>query len=168
MYADEGIGVHFVKFIEANYSFSSNEHEITFIDGGTMANLLIPMISEFNYLVVVDCIDADDSSVGDVYFFDFEAMPKSVCWSGSAHEVEMLETLQMMDLVGDRPPTKILGVVPKRVEPMKFALSDEILNSVPLMQKTLLGELENLGFSYKKTANRTINDIISDWKKELF
>ena len=168
MYADEGIGVHFVRFIEKNYSFSSSAQELSFVDGGTMANLLIPIMAEFDYLIVVDCLDADDAHLGDVYFFDFEAMPKSVSWSGSAHEIEMLETLQMMDLAGDRPTTKILGVVPKRIEPMKFELSYEVLNSVPLMEKTLLGELANLGFSCQKIANETINDVIRDWERDLF
>ena len=168
MYADEGIGVHFTRMIERNFTFKSKEHTLNFVDGGTMAAFLIPIIAEYDYLIVVDCLDADDSKVGDVYFFDFEAMPKSISWSGSAHEVEMLETLQLMDLAGDRPTTKIIGVIPKRIEPMSFALSSEIQKAVPTMEKALLAELERLGFDYERVSNLKITDISEDWKKEQF
>lgn len=168
MFADEGVGVHFINFIKNNFSFTSSIHSIDFIDGGTMANLLIPIIAEYDFVVIVDCIDADDSEIGDVYYFDFEAMPKSISWSGSAHEIEMLQTLQMMDLTGDRPITKILAVVPKRIKPTSFSLSDEIKKSLPIMQKSLFDELSNLGFSIKQTKNLSIEEIINLWQKEQF
>lgn len=168
MYADEGIGVHFINFISKNYSFASDTNTIEFLDGGTMAAHLIPIIAEFDYLILVDCIDADDANIGDVYFFDYEDMPKSVNWSGSAHEVEMLETLQMMDLVGDRPQTKIIGIIPKRIKPMEFSISQNCKNSLPLMEKILLKELKNLNFSYQKTNDYSIEDIIKIWEKEQF
>nr|MBP3725306.1 HyaD/HybD family hydrogenase maturation endopeptidase [Campylobacter sp.] len=168
MFADEGVGVHFINFIKNNFSFTSSIHSIDFIDGGTMANLLIPIIAEYDFVVIVDCIDADDSEIGDVYYFDFEAMPKSISWSGSAHEIEMLQTLQMMDLTGDRPITKILAVVPKRIKPTSFSLSDEIKKSLPIMQKSLFDELSNLGFAIQQTKNLSIEEIINLWQKEQF
>lgn len=168
MFADEGVGVHFINFIKNNFSFTSDFHNIDFIDGGTMANLLIPIIAEYDFVIIIDCIDADDSEIGDVYYFDFEAMPKSISWSGSAHEIEMLQTLQMMDLTGDRPITKILAVVPKRIKPTSFSLSDEIKKSLPIMQKTLFDELLNLGFTIQQTKNLSIEEIINLWQKEQF
>ena len=68
-------------------------------------------MAEFDEILLVDCIDADGAKGGEVYFFDYDAMPKQISWSGSAHEVEMLQTLQMMDLCGDLPHVKILAVV---------------------------------------------------------
>ena len=168
MFADEGVGVHFINFIKNNFCFTSDFHNIDFIDGGTMANLLIPIIAEYDFVIIIDCIDADDSEIGDVYYFDFEAMPKSISWSGSAHEIEMLQTLQMMDLTGDRPITKILAVVPKRIKPTSFSLSDEIKKSLPIMQKTLFDELSNLGFTIQQTKNLSIEEIINLWQKEQF
>ncbi|MDY6134243.1 HyaD/HybD family hydrogenase maturation endopeptidase [Campylobacter lanienae] len=168
MFADEGVGVHFVKMIENNFKFTSDEHSLKFIDGGTLANYLTPIMADSDYLIVVDCIDADDGQIGDVYFFDFEDMPTSIKWSGSAHEIEMLQTIEMMDLVGDRPKTKIIGVVPKRVEPMSFELSSEVLNSSDLMSKIILKELKSLGFEYSKIDDKNLQDIANEWKKEQF
>ena len=71
MFADEGIGVHFVNLMAKNYKFTSSKNELTLMDGGTLALALTHIISEFDYLIVVDCISANGASVGDVYFFDF-------------------------------------------------------------------------------------------------
>ena len=163
LYSDEGIGVHFVKLLEKNYQFISNEHEITFMDGGTLANFLMFIMAKYDHIFLVDCIEADDGKVGDVYFFSYDDMPKMIKWSGSAHEVEMLQTLQMMELAGDLPPTKILGVIPKRVEPLAFTISDELKNSVKVMEKTSLNYFKSLGFEVKKINDLTIQDIANEF-----
>ncbi|ANE35983.1 [NiFe] hydrogenase maturation protease HydD [Campylobacter iguaniorum] len=168
MFADEGVGVHFTKMIEKNFKFKSKEHTLDFVDGGTLANVLSPIIASYDYAIIVDCIDADGSNIGEVYFFDFDDMPRSINWSGSAHEIEMLQTLEMMDLVGDRPQTKILGIIPKRITPMSFELSSEVKNGTTVMQKTLLKHLGELGFEYEKIDDIDIQSIANEWKKEQF
>ncbi|MGG7073251.1 HyaD/HybD family hydrogenase maturation endopeptidase [Campylobacter sp. 9BO] len=159
MYSDEGVGVHFVKMIEKNFSFLSSEHELEFVDGGTLAMALTPIISSYDSVVIVDCLSCDDGKAGDVFFFDFKKIPLSVRWDGSAHEIEMLQTLELMNMAGDLPEVKILGVVPNRIEPMSFKLSDDIAKASLVMQKSLLKHLETLGFSCKKKANLSILDI---------
>ena len=140
--------------------------ELKFIDGGTLAIALTPIIAWADVLIVADCISADGAETGDVYFFGYEQMPPAVSWNGSAHEVEMLETLRLMELAGDLPQTKILGIVPKRIEPMSFELSAEAREGVNLMEKTLLSELSRLGFSYEKIANFSAPDIALEFSKK--
>jgi len=165
MFSDEGIGVHFAKMLQRNYTFKSSEHSIEFIDGGTLANLLMYIMVEFDKILLIDCIDADDGKIGDVYFFDYEVMPKAINWSGSAHEIEMLQTLQMLDLSDDRPQTHILGVVPKRIEPMSLKLSDEMQKAVAVMEKQALKFIADLGFSYEKIADFSVQDIADEFEK---
>ena len=140
--------------------------ELKFIDGGTLAMALTPVIAWADVLIVVDCISAEGGETGDVYFFGYEQMPPAVSWNGSAHEVEMLETLRLMELAGDLPRTKILGIVPKRIEPMSFEISAQAQEGVNLMEKTLLNELSRLGFSYEKIANFSVCDIALEFSKK--
>ncbi|MCR4941359.1 MAG: HyaD/HybD family hydrogenase maturation endopeptidase [Campylobacter sp.] len=167
MFGDEGVGVHFVNMLRQNYSFSHESDELDFVDGGTLAMTLSPIITSADKVVVVDCISADDAVAGDAFFFDYDAIPPKLSWSGSAHEVEMLETLQFIELSGDLPPTKILAIIPTRIEPMCFSLSDEVKNGVKLLEKTLLDYLSNLGFSYQKISNFSIQDIANDFAKGM-
>ena len=140
--------------------------ELKFIDGGTLAMALTPVIAWADVLIVADCISAEGGETGDVYFFGYEQMPRAVSWNGSAHEVEMLETLRLMELAGDLPRTKILGIVPKRIEPMSFELSVQAQEGANLMEKTLLNELLRLGFCYKKIANFSVCDIALEFSKK--
>ena len=126
MFADEGLGVHLCKQLEKNYKFYHSSHTLDFVDGGTLALQLSYIIAKYDVLIVLDCIEADDSKTGEVFFFPYDAMPQKINWSGSAHEVEMLQTLQYMELMGDLPKTHILACIPKRIEEMSFELSNEI------------------------------------------
>lgn len=144
---------------------SNSSDQIRFIDGGTLASFLMPTMAEFDEILLVDCIDADGAKSGEVYFFDYDAMPKQISWSGSAHEVEMLQTLQMMDLCGDLPHVKILAVVPQRIEEASFKLSSAILKSSKTMEKTALQYLSDLGFAHEKIADLSAQDIADRFAK---
>ena len=153
--------------ITENSAASSNSaDQIRFIDGGTLASFLTPTMAEFDEILLVDCIDAEGAKGGEVYFFDYDAIPKQISWSGSAHEVEMLQTLQMMDLCGDLPHVKILAVVPRRIEEASFKLSTVILESSKIMEKTALKYLSDLGFAHEKIADLSAQDIADRFAKK--
>ena len=159
LFGDEGIGVHFVNYLKEKYRFES-DHQLDFVDGGTLAQRLIPIIVEYDRLIIIDTINAPGVKAGEVYFFDFEVVPDTVDWQGSAHEVEMLQTLTMMDLAGDRPPTMIMGVVPTVIEATEFSLSEGVADAVPLMEQTLLTHLKTLGVTATKQCEVDIRTIL--------
>lgn len=161
LFGDEGVGVHFINYIGQKYRFEGNHH-FNIVDGGTLAQRLIPIIVEYDQVIIVDTINAPGVKAGELYFFDFEAIPGNVDWQGSAHEVEMLQTLNMMDLAGDRPPTMIMGVVPTVIEAIEFSLSEGVADAVPLMEKTLLNYLKTLGVESIKRDDVTMNSVISN------
>ena len=159
MFSDEGVGVHLCRLVEQKYKFSSHEHTINFVDGGTLAERLIPIIVEYDYLIVLDCVDASDGKIGDVYFFDFENVPNTISWQGSAHEIEMFQTLKMMDMVGDRPLTKIVGIIPEVVSDTTLKMTASVLKGSIVMEKTLLKHLEEIGFTYEQIADLDIQTV---------
>lgn len=161
LFQDEGIGAHFVHYLDEKYEFISKDCSVSIIDGGTLAQRLIPEIIKYDEVIVVDCIDADNSTAGDVYFFDYRNTPSYINWQGSAHEVEMLQTLNMIDMNKDLPTTNVLGVIPKRVaDDTTFDLSDEIINAVNTMEKVILNYLEKLNIEVKIVDKKVkIEDI---------
>jgi hydrogenase maturation protease len=154
MFSDEGVGVHLCHLLEEKYKYASTRNSLDFVDGGTLAERLIPIIAQYDQLIIFDCVDANDGKIGDVYFFDFENIPKSISFQGSAHEVEMLQTLKMMDMVGDRPPTKIIGIIPEVVNDTTLSLTNKIKIGSKLMEKIFLKQIKEFGFSYE-----LVNDI---------
>ena len=159
LFGDEGIGVHFINYMGEKYRFVG-EHQLDIVDGGTLAQRLIPIIVEYDKLIIIDTINAAGVQAGEVYFFDFDAVPDAVDWQGSAHEVEMLQTLNMMELVGDRPQTMIMGVVPTVIEATEFSLSPGVANAVPVMERTLVDYLNTLGITAVKKAEVDMQAIL--------
>ncbi|SHH74191.1 HyaD/HybD family hydrogenase maturation endopeptidase [Ferrimonas marina] len=158
LYADEGIGVHFAHYFQQKYRIEGPV-EVTFVDGGTLAHALIPMMTQYDQVIVVDTIHSTQGQHGDVYFFDFDAAPHHIDFQGSAHEVEMLHTLTMMDMVGDRPQTLILGVIPEVLESMSFELTDKVRAAVPLMERALAQHLSSLGLICQQQADPDIAQL---------
>lgn len=163
LFGDEGIGVHLANFIDEKYEFKG-PHQVDIIDGGTLAQRLIPIITEYDKVFVFDCVDVDEANIGDVYFFDFREVPECVSWQGSAHEVEMLQTLQMIEMMGDLPETKIIGVVPFVIgEDTTFSITPEVQKAAKLMEKILITELKKLGVEPKvKNENVTLTQIAKE------
>lgn len=161
LFGDEGVGIHFINYIGQKYRFEG-EHQLDIVDGGTLAQRLIPIMVEYDQIIIVDTINAPGGNAGEVYFFDFDAVPAEVDWQGSAHEVEMLQTLTMMDLVGDRPKTMIMGVVPTVIEATEFSLSQGVSDAIALMDDTLVNYLKTLGLESIKQNELTIHTVLPD------
>ncbi len=160
LFGDEGIGVHLANFLKAKYQFSSDKHTVDIIDGGTLAHQLISIIIDYNYVFILDCVDTDDGKIGDVYFFDFEDIPDSITWQGSAHEVEMLQTLQMIELMEKLPTIKIVGAIPHNIsQNSTFNLTDKVVNASLAMENIIIKELKNLSISVLKLKDVKINEI---------
>ena len=162
LFGDEGIGPHLANLIEQKYEFKSDEHSVDVIDGGTLAQILIPTITEYDRVVLIDCVKVDEGNIGDVYTFNFSDMPEYITWEGSAHEVEMLQTLQMIEMMGDLPPTKIVGVIPYVIgEDSTFTMTDEVVKASELMEKIILDHLKEFGIEANKKQDLKITDVSS-------
>jgi hydrogenase maturation protease len=73
----------------------------------------------------------------------------------------MLQTLQMIEMMGDLPETKIIGVVPYVIgEDTTFNITDEVQKAAELMEKILINELKKLGVKVKvKNENVKLTEI---------
>ncbi|CAE10711.1 HyaD/HybD family hydrogenase maturation endopeptidase [Wolinella succinogenes] len=159
LFGDEGIGVHLSNLLKVNYRFEG-PHQVDVIDGGTLAQLLIPLITSYDYVIVIDCVDAGGGKIGEVYFFDFDNVPNVITWQGSAHEVEMLQTLRMTEVNGDLPPVKIVGVIPSIIgSETAFDLSKEVAEASVTMEKIVLNHLQELGVEITRIDSKTIDEI---------
>ncbi|MFA4832144.1 hydrogenase biosynthesis protein HydD, partial [Helicobacter pylori] len=73
LFGDEGIGVHLAHYLKRNFSFFPS---VDIIDGGTMAQQLIPLITSYEKVLILDCVSAKGVEIGSVYAFDFKDAPK--------------------------------------------------------------------------------------------
>ncbi len=159
LFGDEGIGAHLANYLDEKYEFTSRKHKVDILDGGTLAQRLIPLITQYNAVLLIDCVSVIDAKVGEVYSFDFSDVPAFITWNGSAHEVEMLQTLQMIEMLGDLPPTKIVGVIPFVIgENSTFSMTDEVLKAAVLMEKVIIKYIEDFGVKASIKSDITLQE----------
>ena len=159
LFGDEGIGVHLSNYLKLNYRFEG-EHEVECVDGGTLATMLIPLITSYDRVLILDCVSVNGASVGEVYCFDFDNVPNIITWAGSAHEVEMLQTLRLTAISGDLPPVKIIGIIPEVIgEDTAFTLSSAVKEGAKLMEKLALDYLSELGIKAVCVDHRDLQEV---------
>ena len=74
--------------------------------------------------------------------------------------VEMLQTLKMIELLGDLPPLHIIGVVPYIIgSDTTFELSAQLLARFDDLEQEVLRYLRTLGFESKKVDSTPIQAI---------
>jgi len=163
LFGDEGVGPHLANLLEEKYRFSSSEHQVDIIDGGTLAQRLIPIITEYDRVVIIDCVKVSDGDIGDIYSFFFDDMPEYITWDGSAHEVEMLQTLQMIEMMGDLPPIKIVGVIPFVIgENSTFTMTNEVVSASVTMERVIIDYIRSLSIDVEiKDGDIKITDVAS-------
>lgn len=161
LFGDEGVGVHLAHLLTKNYHFKSNEHTIKIVDGGTLAQFLIPLITAHDKVLILDCVHVGaDSKIGEVYAFDFKDVPLSITWQGSAHEVEMLQTLKMTEINGDLPDVRIIGIIPEVIDTdTTFELSDSIIKGAKLMESLALEYLKQFNIDIEQIADYPLQQL---------
>ena len=99
--ADEGFGVHFVKWLADRYQ---PDDRVRIIDGGTLGYALIDIICSCDHLIVIDVLKAKDTP-GSIYRFNTEEMQAHMPPPTTAHEVTFFDVLFKVELMDELPET---------------------------------------------------------------
>lgn len=143
LFTDEGIGIYATELLKQNYVFSP---AIDLIDGGTLGMNLIHYYQAYDHLLLLDTIRVGDAQIpGDVYSLNSEVLQGMGQYRQTAHEVEVLQTLELGALAGDIAEVQIIAMVPQDIDSVAFALSKPVRQGVNLLINTVLQQLQTLG-----------------------
>ena len=145
LYSDEGVGVHAVKYLEANFSFSDN---VTLMDGGTMGKLLMHAIMDCDLLIIMDAV-LGGHEPGSIYRLVDEGLRKSLGFHDSQHQVDLVDTLISCELIGNRPEAVVIGMEPADWKTLGTELTPCCREKLPTLISHVLEELEAAGGTAK-------------------
>ena len=141
LFTDEGIGVRCIERMQQDFSFSDN---VTLMDGGTLGTKLMGPILESDYLIVCDAVLCGDAP-GSVYRLMGEDLRKSLAFRDSMHQTDLVDTLGMCELVGNRPEAIVIGMEPADYHTMALELSETADRSMPVMIESVVREILSAG-----------------------
>ena len=163
LFQDEGIGVFTSKYLETNYTF---EPAIDVIDGGTLGFKLMCFFQEYDEIVILDTISIEDD-VGSIFCIPGEEMLGMGQYRKTAHEVEVVQMLEICSLLGKMADVTILGIIPEDIETVHIGLTEAMKKSFSSYMGTLLKTLESKGYkATPKAEQKTLDQIIDLWHDE--
>ncbi len=157
---DDGIGVYAAEYLLHNYTFTPN---ISIINGGVEGIKLLDLFIENKEIIILDTIMIDDTPAS-IYNIPAEKLGGYGLNSGSAHEIGVIQCLDMLDIQGkERPKANIIGIIPQEIT-FEFALSKKLMGAFEDYIKVILADLKSKGFEAKKHDDISLEKIINKFK----
>ncbi|MCF6200512.1 MAG: hydrogenase maturation protease [Hydrogenimonas sp.] len=161
IYKDEGIGVYAARFLEKNYNFSK---DITIVDGGVLGFQLMTYYTDYEKVIILDTITMQDDEPGAIYNLPGEELLGLGSYKQTAHEVEIIEMLEIAALNGNLSDVNIIGIIPEDIISVDISLSEKMIKSFPAFIEASLQELKRSGVDYYKKDKQTpLEDIIREY-----
>ncbi len=158
---DDGIGVYATAFLKKNYDFSPNIH---FKEGGVAGMALLDTIEETRSLIILDSIEIDDAP-GSIYMIPANELGGYGINCGGAHEIGVLECLDMLELQGkELPNATVIGIVPQEID-LHVGLSAPLKEHFDDYIKTVISAITELDFKIEKREKQySLQEIIDRFK----
>ncbi len=111
---DEGIGVHAIHaFWKQKERF--DDTLVDFIDGGTFTQDIFYLFENYEKLLVLDVVRAGHPP-GTIFSLTEQDLVQNPKQMLSLHDVDLLDSLNMAKLRGHRPPLKVVGIEPEKID----------------------------------------------------
>jgi len=159
---DDGIGVYAATYLQKNFSFSS---EVEIINGGVEGINLFSIIEHSNRLLILDSLELDDTP-GTIYRIPAHELGGHGLNSGGAHEIGVLQVLDMLELQGKPlPDATVLGIIPHHIT-FEMALSKTVTEAFEGYVNVALKFLRDAGVeATPKNEKVSLEEIIGDVRR---
>jgi hydrogenase maturation protease len=158
---DDGIGIYACAYLNANYTFTP---DIEIINGGVEGINLLNLFMENDRIVILDTINLDDEA-GSIYNIPSYELSGYGLNSGGAHEVGVMQCLDMIELMGHAlPESNVIGIIPKSIT-FHMGLSDTLSERFNTYINTVINYLKTVNIRSKKNeSQKSLEEIIEEFK----
>ena len=139
---DEGAGVRAVQELEKE----EWPEGVEFLDGGTFTQDIFFVFKDYDGLVVLDCVKGGREP-GTLYVLDESDLRKEDGGNLSVHDIDLLDSLKMAEMLGKRPKMRVVGIEPKTLT-WNMELTPEVEARMP---------------AFLEAARREIRRFLDDW-----
>lgn len=156
LFKDEGIGIYASEYIKQNYSF---DKQIDIIDGGTLGFKLMAYFQDYDNVIILDTVSINDE-VGSIFRLPSEVLLGLGKYRKTAHEVEIVEMLEIVSVLEKHANVTIIGIIPQDLQSVEIGLTAKMEECFDGFIKTAIKEIENLGYKASKVANYKVDEIV--------
>jgi len=159
---DDGLGVYAASYLNENYTFNA---DVQIINGGIEGIHLFNILKEHAHVVILDCLQLNDAPAS-IYAIPAKEISGYGLNNGGAHEIGILQCMDMMELQGKALPEAIvIGMVPAEVT-FAFGLSKVLVEAFEGYISVVLQYLGKQGITYTTNEKHTSLTQIIDRAKD--
>ncbi len=156
LFKDEGIGIYAAKYLEENYSFSG---DVTVVDGGTLGFKLMTYYSDYDKVIILDTVSIKDEP-GSVFNLPAEELMGLGSYRQTAHEVEVVEMLEICSVLEKMAEVHLLGMIPEDIQSVDIGLTDALTKQFDFFIAQIIKEIEKGGVTCTQHADPVTLDTV--------
>jgi hydrogenase maturation protease len=111
-FMDEGIGLYAGKYFKENFAY---EPPLDIVDGGTLGFGLMPLLQEYEHVVIVNTSSDEEKAIGTITVHSAEELMAAQGTKKTANEVEITEMLQICSMASHCAETVMVSIVPEDI-----------------------------------------------------
>lgn len=138
---DEGAGIHAVQDLDQEEEWDRNV--VTFMDGATFTQDIFYIFQEYERVLVLDAVKAGGEP-GTVYRFTESDLLNNHEQRLSLHDIDLLDSLKMAELLGNKPELVVLGIEPLTISDWSMELSAPLQQAYPKFVAVVRTEIRRL------------------------
>ncbi|RXK02005.1 Ni/Fe hydrogenase [Arcobacter sp. CECT 8989] len=158
LFKDEGVGIYASKFLQQNYKFDDS---LEIIDGGTLGFKLMTYFQEYDNVIILDTVSVEDEP-GSIYRLPSEVLLGMGQYRKTAHEVEIVEMLEICSVLDKHATVTILGIIPEDIEAVEIGLTSTLEEKFDGFISQAIQEIENIGVKVEKVDNKDLKTIAQE------
>lgn len=125
---DEGAGVHAVQDLSQEEEW--NTEVMDFLDGATFTQDIFYVFQEYEQVLVLDTVKGGREP-GTVYRFTEANLREDDDQQLSLHDIDLLDSLKMAELLGNKPSLIVIGIEPFTISDWSMELSETLKPHYP-------------------------------------
>ncbi|QDF28599.1 HyaD/HybD family hydrogenase maturation endopeptidase [Halarcobacter anaerophilus] len=158
LFKDEGVGIYASKYLQKNFDFGE---ELEIIEGGTLGFKLMTYFQEYDNVIILDTVSIEDKA-GEIYRLPSDVLLGLGQYRKTAHEVEIVEMLEICSVLEKHAEVTILGIIPEDIQSVEIGLTQNIENRFDEYIAQALKECESIGIKPKRKDNKSIKNIAQE------
>ncbi len=161
IFMDEGIGLYAGKHFKENFTY---EPPLDIVDGGTLGFRLMPLLQEYEHVIIVNTSSDESRAVGTIQVMSGEELIAAQGIKKTANEVEITEMLQICSMAPHCAQTTIISIVPEDIISVGVDVTPALRAHWDRYIDAIVGELERCGITAtSKSDVMSLDEIIAQF-----
>jgi hydrogenase maturation protease len=160
-FKDEGIGLYAAKYLKENFTF---DPALDIIDGGTLGFGLMPLLQEYDAVIIANTSSEDDKIIGSIDLLSGEELIANQGIKKTANEVEITEMLQICSMANHCAQVTTISIVPEDILSVEVGITSALRDKWVEYIDVITGELNKWGIdTAKKESIISLDEILDQF-----